>query len=128
MKIADTNVAVMVLAILLSASCASAPQYRDDGMNDSLAIDPAFDTAFQAQRKVAGGAKFSWLLARSAYENPVTRPISNASTLVSYVLKSTGGALRRVAIGTLQMPALPDDIPEIVFSEPMDLLAFEKKF
>jgi cardiolipin synthase len=127
MKIADTKFAVMALAILFSASCASRPQQLDDSMNDALAIDPAFDTAFQTQRKVAGGAKFSWLLARSAYENPVTRPVSNASALVSYAFKSTGGALRRVAIGTVQMPALTAEIPEIEFSEPMDLGAFEEK-
>ena len=41
-------------------------------------------------------------------------------------LKSTGGFLRRVAIGTTQMPALTGDIPVVADAEPMDTEAFEK--
>lgn len=127
MNTTNVNFAVLIFIILLSAGCATAPEYSEGGTKNSPAIEPAFDPVFQAQRKVAAGANFGWLIARSAYENPVTRPVSNASSLVSYALKSTGGAMRRVAIGTVQMPALSGEIPEVGASEPMDLQKFEEK-
>jgi cardiolipin synthase len=127
MKLANKNISALALVITLIAGCASAPQNHEGGIKDASTIEPAFDRGYQAQRKMAGGSNLGWLYARSAYENPVTRPVSNASSLVSYALKSTGGTLRRVAIGTVQMPALQDHIPEVQFAEPMDLVAFEEQ-
>ena len=127
MNITDVKITALAFVVLLSAGCATAPRYSEGGTNNAAAVEPAFDRAFQVQRKVASSAKFGWLIARSTYENPVTRPVSNASSLVSYALKSSGGALRRVAIGTVHMPALTGEIPEIGSADPMDLQAFEAK-
>ena len=56
-----------------------------------------------------------------------SRPVSHVASLASWAVKSSGGLLRRVALGTVQMPALDGDIPEISDRTPMDLVAFEKK-
>jgi cardiolipin synthase len=121
-------VIVVVFAMVLASttSCAVAPQHAQGGMKDSPAIPPAFDPGFKAQRMATKGAHFSWVMTRSVYENPVNRPISHVSTLASLALKSTGGMLRRVVIGTTQLPALSGDVPAVSGAEPMDLQAFER--
>lgn len=110
--------------IALLAGCASAPQ--QGGMKDSPFVEPAFDRGFKAQRAATKSAHFSLIVARSVYENPINRPVSHLSSLASYATKSTGGLLRRVAIGTLQMPALSGDIPDLGNASPMDLADFER--
>lgn len=118
----------LILAIVLgsAAGCATAPHYNQGGMKDSQTIPPAFDPGFKAQRLATKGAHFSWVMTRSFYENPINRPVSHVSTLASMALKSTGGLLRRVVIGTTQLPALTGDIPPVSGARPMDLQAFEE--
>ncbi len=106
------KVSIAVAIVTLTAGCASAPQQEDHGR--TLA------------RKATGVGQATWLYARAVYENPVNRPVSNAASLGSYALKSVGGLLRRVVIGTAQMPALDSDIPDVSLADPMDLDAFEK--
>jgi cardiolipin synthase len=113
MNIATANIAVLAVVFALSMGCASAPPHQD--------------RSFKAQRMVAKGAQLGVVVARSVYENPINRPVSHFGSLASYALKSTGGMLRRVTIGTVQMPALTGDIPDVSHAEPMDLVAFEKK-
>ena len=113
MKIAKYNIATLAIVIAMTAGCASAPQHTDRG--------------FKAQRVVTRGAHIGWQYARSVYENPINRPVSHIASLASLALKSTGGMLRRVAIGTVQMPALNGDIPEISHADTMDIEAFERK-
>jgi cardiolipin synthase len=109
MKIARFRVAVFAFflaTIATIAGCASAPE--------------------NTQRTATKGAHMVWVLARSVIENPVNRPVSHVASLASYAVKSTGGLLHRIAMSTLQMPALDDDIPGLKHAEPMDLDAFEK--
>jgi len=103
------KVSMITAIFMLAAGCATAP---------------APDNTFA--RKANGAGQATWLYARAAYENPVNRPVSNAAALGSYAVKSTGGLLRRVVIGTTQMPVLDGPIPEVRLAEPMDVEAFEK--
>jgi len=112
MKTTSNYIAAVALVFALTAGCATAPQHTDGG--------------YKAKRVVTKGAHLSWVTARSIYENPINRPVSHFGSLASYALKSTGGMLRRVAISTVQIPALEDEIPELSYAEPMDLIAFEK--
>jgi phosphatidylserine/phosphatidylglycerophosphate/cardiolipin synthase-like enzyme len=113
MKIAKIHTVAIALLVMLTAGCASAPDRADRG--------------HQAARIVTYGAHAGWVYARAVYENPVNRPVSHTASLASLALKSTGGLLRRVVIGTVQMPALNGEIPEVSYAAPMDLAAFEKK-
>jgi len=126
MRTTSNYIAAIAFVFALTAGCASAPLQTKDGMNDSRIVAPALDRGYKAKRMVTKGAHLGWVTARSVYENPINRPVSHFGALASYALKSTGGMLRRVAISTVQMPALNDDIPEVNYAEPMDLVAFEK--
>ncbi len=127
MRIANTHLAVITLILACTVGCAATPDYAQGGMKDSQTIAPVFDPSFKAQRLATKGVHFSWVMTRSIYENPVNRPVSHMSSLASFTLKSTGGMLRRVVIGTAQLPALTGDIPAVSGAEAMDLQAFEKQ-
>lgn len=124
MKILNSKFTALALIIALTAGCATAP--RQAHHETSQVAAPASNGRSKAQRIATHGAHAGWHYVRSVYENPINRPISHVSSLASLVLKSTGGMLRRVAIGTVQMPALKGEIPELSHAEPMDLAAFEK--
>lgn len=124
MRFANIRFALIALTIALFTGCASAPQ--QGGMKDSAAVAPAFDRGYQAQRTATKGAHFGFIVARSAYENPINRPVSNIGAIASYAAKSTGGLLRRIAINTVQMPAMSGNVPAISNADPMDLDAFER--
>ncbi len=80
-----------------------------------------------AMRRTAAFAQADVLLTRSFRIDPVNRPISNILSLSSYVLKSTGGLLRRVAIGSTQFPSLEATaIPQVTYEDGMDLEQWEK--
>jgi cardiolipin synthase len=126
MRTTRNTIAAVALIFALTAGCATAPQHTNGGANDPQIIGPASDRGYKAKRIVTKGAHLSWVTARSIYENPINRPVSHFGSLASYALKSTGGMLRRMTISTVQMPALEDEIPELNYAEPMDLVAFEK--
>lgn len=126
MKSTRNYIAAVALVFTLAAGCASGSQHSEGAMNDAQIVEPASDRGYKARRTVTKGVHLGWVTARSIYENPVNRPVSHFGSLASYALKSTGGMLRRVAISTVQMPALNDEIPEVSYAEPMDLVAFEK--
>jgi cardiolipin synthase len=126
MRTTRNTIAAVALVFALTAGCATAPRHTNGGADDPQIIGPASDRGYKAKRIVTKGAHLSWVTARSIYENPINRPVSHFGSLASYALKSTGGMLRRVAISTVQMPALEDEIPELNYAEPMDLVAFEK--
>ena len=127
MKIANNKIAALALLLMLTAGCATGPRHAGGGMKESQPIEPAFDRGFKAKRIATYGAHAGWVYARAVYENPINRPVSHVASLASWAVKSSGGLLRRVALGTLQMPALGGEIPEISDRTPMDLVAFEKK-
>jgi cardiolipin synthase len=126
MRTTRNTIAAVALIFALTAGCATAPQHTNGGANDPQIIGSTSDRGYKAKRIVTKGAHLGWVTARSIYENPINRPVSHFGALASYALKSTGGMLRRVAISTVQMPALEDEIPELNYAEPMDLVAFEK--
>ena len=126
MKTQHCGITALAIIIAATSGCAGAPRHADGGMKDSPSIEPAFDRGFKAQRTAMKGAQLSWVAARSIYENPINRPVSHFGTLASYALKSAGGLLRRVAISSVQMPALRGEIPEVSHAEPMNLIEFEK--
>ena len=111
---------------ILATGCASAPYPAGQEASAGDLVKPHNDREFSVVRKTSGISQASLIYARSVYENPVNRPVSHFATLGSLALKSTGGLLRRVAIGTTQMPALTGDIPVVANAEPMDTEAFEK--
>ena len=127
MKIDPPPVAALALILASTIGCASAPHQGEGGMKDPQIIDAAFDRNMKAQRMATKGAHMSWVFARSVVENPINRPVSHIGSLASYALKSTGGLLRRVSIGALEMPALDNHIPEVSHAAQMDMVAFEKK-
>lgn len=114
-----TNITIALLAGILCA-CAST--------NQATANDPGEHV--KNSRIIGNGAtvvQASVLLARSFQVDPVNRPVSNAMSLGSYVIKSTTGLLHRVAIGTAQFPSLEaQPIPQISYAETMDLEEWEK--
>lgn len=127
MENANNTLVAFVLLVSLNAGCASSPQHTDGGLQETQLEKPAGNRGFKATRIATGAAHAGWVYVRAVYENPINRPFSHASSLASLAVKSTGGLLRRVAIGTLQMPALKGEIPQISNARPMDLEAFEKK-
>ena len=117
---------ISILGIaLLAAGCASAPYPAGHEAPAEQLIEPHDNRKFSLERKATGMSHAAWVYARSVYENPVNRPVSHAASLGSLALKSTGGLLRRVAIGAVQMPALGGNIPDVGDADPMDLDAFE---
>jgi phosphatidylserine/phosphatidylglycerophosphate/cardiolipin synthase-like enzyme len=127
MKFANLKCAALALLLVLTAGCATGPRHAEGGMKEYQPVEPAYDRGHKAARLVTYGAHAGWVYARAVYENPINRPLSHAASLASLVLKSSGGLLRRVALSTVQMPALDGEIPEISHAMPMDLAAFEKK-
>ncbi len=126
MKTTNAKILTLALAFTLTAGCASSPQHAEDNTQRSEIVAAAANDRNNNQGMATKGARLGWIAARSVYENPVNRPVTHISSLASYALKSTGGMLRRVAISTVQMPALSGEIPEVSHAEPMDLAAFEK--
>jgi len=124
-----TKLVTTLTVVALTAGCASAPAQSvlsDDGALAANLVAPQDQRKTLLKRKATTVGHVAWLYGRSAYENPVNRPVSNIVSLGSLALKSTGGLLRRVAIGTTQMPALYGEIPRVKQQQPMDIEAFEK--
>ena len=122
----SSKASAAVAMVALMAGCASAPCPEDMAAAENQFVESHDDGGNTLTRKVAGAGQVAWVYARAVYENPVNRPVSSAASLGSYVLKSTGGLLRRIVIGTVQMPALDGDIPDVSLAEPMDVDAFEE--
>jgi len=118
--------ACIAWAVTTLAGCASTPDTAGvDTPGGS--VGPSEDgRRIPLSRTVAATGHLSWLYARSAYEDPINRPVSRVASLASLALKSTGGLFRRTAIGTTQMPALDSPIPALSHGEPMDLEDFER--
>lgn len=120
-----SNVIAILALAMVAAGCASGPHPVGNEAATGQLAEPHDNREISLERKAAGVTHAAWVYARSVYENPINRPVSHAASLGSLALKSTGGMLRRVAIGTVQMPALDGDIPQVANAEPMDLDAFE---
>ncbi len=118
--------ALLLTATLLAFGAAGCATGQAAGDRDvSKAIHPT-GSGYQATRRVAGAGQAVLLYANSFHVDPVIRPVSHAATVSSLILKSVGGMLRRVTIGTTQMPALQGPIPQVGNNAPMDLTSWEQ--
>lgn len=82
---------------------------------------------YRSVRRAAAVAQAGILMSRSFQVDPLNRPLTNAMSLSSYVLKSTGGMLRRIAIDTAGFPALQaQPVPAYHAGPGMDLRDWEK--
>ena len=88
---------------------------------------PTTGAGYTAVRKAAMVSQSAYIYANSFYANPVFRPFSHVSSLSSYVLKSSGGTLRRVAIAGAGMPELSGPVPPVTNAESMNLEAWERE-
>jgi cardiolipin synthase A/B len=90
-------------------------------------VETGRNNGHRAARRTAAVAQAGILLVRSFRVDPINRPVSNILSLSSYALKSTGGLLRRVALGAAQFPSLEaTPIPEVGYADSMDLEQWEK--
>ena len=121
-----SKASIVAAIAVLTAGCASAPYPAGHEASAGQLLKPHNDRGYSLTRKATGASHATWVYARSVYENPINRPVSHFAALGSFALKSTGGLLRRVAIGAAQMPALDSEIPDISFADSMDLGAFEE--
>ncbi len=117
----------LVAGAMLAAGCASAPYPAGHEAPASHLVGAHDNREFSLPRKATAASHAGWVYARSVYENPINRPVSHFTSLGSLALKSTGGLLRRIAIGTTQMPALNGEIPAVTYAATMDLEAFERE-
>jgi len=122
--------------LLLSATlwgCASNRGVVDDagGFPQVAAQDPAAYSSSVRNRKgirrTAGASQAAVLFARSLYIDPLARPVSNVTSLASWVLKSTFGFLRRIGLAAIREPML-DRVPmaDIADGDGMDLAQWER--
>ncbi len=132
-----SHVIAAILVLIFISGCASRKQVEFTEAFDQVAISaqisvtgPIYtgdNSSKNASRRTAAIAQAGVLLTRSFRIDPVNRPISNILSLSSYALKSTGGLLRRVALGVAQFPSLEaTPIPEVSYEEGMDLEQWEK--
>ena len=106
--------ACIALVVATCAGCASTPDPVSAEASAAPLVESQDGRKVPLSRTVAGFGHLSWVYARSAYEDPVNRPVSRAASVASLALKSTGGMFRRIAIGTTHMPALDGPVPRPV--------------
>jgi cardiolipin synthase len=119
------NRIALVSIIICLAACAGSPS--SDSLLDSeiIVANDAPPRPYKIGRKAAGIGQTALLYVRSTEVDSVLRPVSYATTLGSFVLKSVSGTIGRVAIGTTLMPSLEGEIIAVGDSDPMDLVAWE---
>jgi cardiolipin synthase A/B len=124
---------LLLLGATLSG-CASNPGSVVDDVavfSEVTAEGPAAHSGQARQRKgvrrAAGASQAVVLYARSVYIDPISRPVSNATSLASWVLKSTVGFFRRIGLTAVREPLL-DRIPMagIAHGDGMDLAQWER--
>jgi cardiolipin synthase len=114
----------MATVLTILSGCATSARLNLPANNPDSKHAPPVSLIERRSSAVAQGGV---LLARSVPADPINRPISNVMSLSSYALKSVAGFLRRLAIGTVQFPALEtQSIPDVRDAELMDLQAFER--
>jgi cardiolipin synthase A/B len=125
--------AYLLLLNLLLGGCAThhGPVVDDVGLQEIAAEDPV---AYPRQvgkgkgmRRVAGVSQAAVLYARSVYVDPVSRPVSNVTSLASWVLKSTFGFFRRIGLATVREPMLDRiAVADVAHANGMDLEQWER--
>lgn len=131
-----TSGAIVLLAALLGA-CATgnsgaisrpvgmALQHEEAALVESEApVTTGSNKIFRRGSAVAQGGV---ILTRSFPIDPINRPVSNAMSISSYVVKSVAGFLHRVTIDTVAFPALENrPVPDVAFAGTMDLDQWEQ--
>jgi cardiolipin synthase A/B len=119
---------IPLLAICTAlCGCAGSPSNTDPVTNEIVVSNDAPDKGYRIVRKVSRAGQTGLLYARSTEVEQILRPVSYTTSLASYLFKSTGGTLDRVALSSTLMPALDGEIPAVGNREPMDLVAWEKQ-
>ena len=126
-------------ALLLGATlcgCASHPGAVVDDVGDFRAVtaeDPATDLEQVGKpkgkglRRAAGASQAAVLYTRSVYVDPISRPVSNVTSLASWVLKSTVGFFRRIGLAAVREPALGRlPVASLTRGDGMDLTQWER--
>jgi cardiolipin synthase len=86
-----------------------------------------YEPVIVKSRPAVATAQGVTLFAETWYVDPIIRPFSTAKALYSVVLKSTGGFLNRMAIGSVRFPLLEQQpIPPVADTPAMDLDAWER--
>ena len=125
-EVARSRILALLLLAILASGCASLSPSDEGGNKEAAILNNGLSSGYQTARRAAGFSQAAILYARSAHVDPIVRPVSYVTSVSSLLLKSTGGMLRRVAIGAVQMPAVQGPIPDILRNaEPMDLVAWE---
>ena len=119
--------ALIFAATMLVVGTTGCAASRAAGNPNVIEANRPTGSGYQATRRVAGAGQVVLMYANSFHVDPVIRPVSHAATLSSLILKSAGGMLRRVSIGTTQMPALQGLIPQVGNNAPMDLTTWERR-
>lgn len=88
------HILVLNALSITTAGCASTPYPAGEEAPAGQLADSHNNREFSLPRKTAGVAQLGWIYARSVYENPVNRPVSNFASLGSLALKSTGTRLQ----------------------------------
>ena len=120
------RIACIGLVVVTCAGCASTPKPVGAEASAAPLVESQGGRNVPSSRAVASMGHLSWVYARSVYEDPINRPVSQFASLASLALKSTGGLFRRIVIGTTQMPALNGPIPALSYGRRMNLEDFEK--
>ncbi len=121
-----------LILVALLTGCASGPDARQQRSEQPSEVikqvtEQGPDHRVSKLRKVAGVSQAAVLYGRSIYVDPVTRPISNAASLMSFTWKSTTGFFRRLSVNHVQVPSLEKSpLPDVSYGEGMDLEQWEK--
>ena len=119
-----TLTAASLLFALALSGCVTAPA---ETTKTGAIVIPTTGPGHSAVRKAAGVSQAAYIYANSFYVNPVVRPVTHVASISSYILKSSGGAARRIAIAGAQMPQLRGPVPPVAYREPMDLDEWERR-
>ena len=98
-------IALITFSVALTG-CAGAPGRLDPVSDEIVVSNDVPAKGYRLVRKATGYGQTAVLYVRSTEIESVLRPVSYATSLGSLVLKSTAGAMGRVALSTTLMPAL----------------------
>ena len=123
-KVVYELIAILLL-VTFASGCADIGTRSEGGSKQEISTYAARDSGYATDRSVTALGQATVLYAQSVHVDPILRPVSHFSSLVSLLLKSAGGALNRVTLSSFRMPAIQGPVTDVSNAAPMDLLAFE---
>lgn len=112
--------ALASIACLAIAGCAATETREPQKMSGGD------DTSWPASRQVSGIGHAAVLYTRSIHVEPVLRPVSFASSGMSFIAKSVSGILGRLSVSIFGQSQIKATRRHAHNDQPMNLLAFEK--